>query len=73
MQVTTGTVICGNIVVEDCFNIEDFTVTVGAHAPEDPPKLSPEDEDELCAATTEIERGEFVSADELLGSLAKYG
>ena len=35
--------------------------------------LSPEDEDELVAAMTEIERGEFVSADELLENLRKCG
>jgi predicted transcriptional regulator len=35
--------------------------------------LSPEDEDELLAAMAEIERGEFVSAEDLLKSLRKYG
>ena len=72
MQVTAGTVVCGNIAVEDCFITEDSTVNVRAHEPGELPGLSPEDEDELCAAMTEIERGEFVSADELLESLAKY-
>jgi hypothetical protein len=72
MQVTAGTVIRENIVVEDCFITEDSTVTVRAHKPAEPPELAPEDEDELCAAMTEIKRGEFVLADELLESLAKY-
>jgi len=41
--------------------------------PEEPFTLSPEDEDELLAAMAEIEKGEFVSADELLASLRKHG
>jgi hypothetical protein len=49
------------------------SVSVLTHEPEEPFLLSPEDEDELFAAMIEIERGEFVSADELLESLANYG
>lgn len=73
MQVTTGTVVGGKVVVEGCSLIEGSKVTVLTHEPEEPFTLSPEDEDELVAAMTEIERGEFISADELLESLRKYG
>jgi hypothetical protein len=52
---------------------EGSSVSVLTHEPEEPFMLSPEDEDELVAAMTEIERGEFVSADELLENLRKCG
>lgn len=73
MQVTTGKVIGGNVVVEGCSLIEGSIVTILSHEPEEPFNLSPEDEDELLAAMREIERGEFVSADELLENLRRYG
>lgn len=73
MQVTTGTVVGGKVVVEGCSLIEGSTVTVLTHEPEEPFTLSPEDEDELVASMTEIEKGEYVSAEELLESLPKYG
>ncbi len=73
MQVNTGTVVGGKVVVEGCSLIEGSIVTVLSHEPEEPFNLSPEDEDELLAAMREIESGEFVSAGELLESLRKYG
>ena len=73
MQVTTGTVVGGKVVVEGCSLTEGSLVTVLSREPEEPFNLSPEDENELIAAMMEIERGEFVSADELLENLRKYG
>jgi len=73
MQVTTGTVIGGKVVVEGVPLVEGSVVAVLSREPEEPFTLSPEDEDELLAAMAEIERGEFVSADKLLESLRKYG
>ena len=73
MQVTTGTVIGGKVVVEGVPLVEGSLVTVLSREPEEAFTLSPEDEDELLAAVAEIESGEFVSADELLASLRKYG
>ena len=67
MQVTTGTVVGGKVIVEGSL------VAVLSRGPEEPFALSPEDENELLAAMAEIESGEFVSADELLESLRKYG
>lgn len=72
MQVTTGIVVEGKIVVEGCSLSEGSIVTVLSREAEEPFNLSPEDEDELLAAMTEIERGEFVSADDLLESLRRY-
>jgi hypothetical protein len=73
MQVTTGIVVGGKIVVEGVSLAEGSIVAVLSRRPEEPFILSLEDEDELLAAMAEIERGEFVSADELLESLRKYG
>jgi hypothetical protein len=73
MQVTTGTVVGGKVVVEGVSLVEGSVVAVLSREPEEPFTLSAEDEDELLAAMAEIERGEFVSADALLESLRKYG
>jgi len=73
MQVTTGTVVGGKIIVEGLPLVEGSVVTILSREPEEPFTLSPEDEHELLAAVAEIDRGEFVSADELLESLRKYG
>jgi len=73
MQVTTGTVIGAKVVVEGVPLVEGSLVAVLSREPEESFTLSSEDEDELLAAMTEIERGEFVSADKLLESLRKFG
>ena len=73
MQVTTGTVVGGKVIVEGVPLVEGSLVAVLSREPEEPFALSPEDENELLAAMAEIENGEFVLADELLESLRKYG
>ena len=73
MQVTTGTVVGGKIVVEGVPLVEGSIVAVLSRVTEEPFTLSPEEENELLAAMAEIESGEFVPADELLESLRKYG
>ena len=73
MQVTTGTVVGGKVIVEGVPLVEGSLVAVLSREPEEPFSLSPEDENELLAAMAEIESGEFVLADELLESLRKYG
>lgn len=72
MQVTTGTVVEGKVVVEGVHLVEGSVVAVLSREPEQPFDLSAADEDELLAAMAEIERGEFVSAAELLETLRKY-
>ncbi len=64
MQVTTGTVVGGKVVVEGVPLVEGSVVAVLSREPAEPFALSPEDENELIAAMAEIERGEFVSADD---------
>lgn len=73
MQVTTGTVIGGKVVVEGASLVEGSVVAVLSREPDKSFALSADDELELIAAMAEIERGEFVSADELLESLRKFG
>ena len=73
MQVTTGTVVGGKVVVEGVPLVEGAVVTVLSREPEELFALSVEDEDELLAAMAEIARGEFISAEELLESIRKHG
>jgi hypothetical protein len=73
MQVTTGTVVGGKVVIEGVHLSEGSVVAVLSREPGEPFTLSPEDEDELLAALAEIERGEFISADAVLESLRKFG
>ncbi len=73
MQVTTGTVVGGKVVVEGVPLVEGSVVAVLSREPDEPLALSAQDEDELLAAVAEIERGEFISPLELLESLRKYG
>lgn len=73
MQVTIGTVVGGKVIVEGVPLAEGSVVTVLSRGPQEPFALSAQDEEELLAAVAEVERGEFVSAEELLESLRKYG
>lgn len=73
MQVTTGTVVGGKVVVEGVPLVEGSVVAVLSRQPNEPFALSAEDEEELLAAIAEIERGEFVTPETLLESLRKYG
>jgi hypothetical protein len=69
MQVATGTVVNGKIIVEGAPLIEGATVAVLCKGADEPFTLSTDQEDELLAAIEEIDRGDFVSLDALAGSL----
>ncbi len=73
MQVTIGTVVGGKVIVEGVPLVEGSVVTVLSREPDMPFALTVEDEEELLAVIAEIERGDFVSAEELLDSLREYG
>jgi hypothetical protein len=73
MQFTIGTVVDGKVVVDGVSLVEGAVVTVLSRETGESIALSSDDEDELLAAIAEIERGEFVSAAELLDSLQKFG
>ena len=72
MQITTGTVVGGKIIVEGVPLIEGSVVAVLSREADEAFTLSSEDENELLAAMAEIERGEFATAENLLENLKKY-
>jgi len=71
MQVTTGTVVNGKIEVEGVALPEGALVAVVARGADEPFTLSTADEEELLAAIEEVERGEFVTLEQLLQTLPK--
>jgi len=73
MKVAVGTVVDGKVVVEGESLAEGTKVTVVLLDDEESFDLTPEEEAELLASIDEIERGEYVSADELLERLRRFG
>ena len=71
MQVATGTVVDGKIVVEGAQLPEGAVVTVLSRGANERFSLTAEQENELLEAMAEIERGEFVTLEELVSSLPK--
>lgn len=71
MQLVTGTVIDGKIVLEGATLPEGTVVTVLVREPEGTFELPPELEVELGAAMAEADRGETISAAELLERLCR--
>ena len=71
MQVTTGTVVNGKIEIEGVSLPEGMVVAVLARGADESFELTPEDEDELLAAISEIERGQYVTVEELLRELPR--
>jgi hypothetical protein len=69
MQVATGTVVNGKIVLEGVPLPEGAVVAVVTRGADESFSLSEAQEGELLAAMAEIERGEYVSLEELLQSL----
>jgi hypothetical protein len=72
MQVATGTVVNGRIVLEGVPLPEGARVTVVTRGADESFELTEAQENELLAAMAEIERSEYVSLDELLRSLPKH-
>jgi len=73
MQVITGTVVDGKVVVEGLSLPEGSVVTVFARDEESPVKLPPTEEAELLDALDEADREEGISAEELFDRPRKYG
>lgn len=69
MQVATGTVVAGRLVVEGLDIPDGETVVVLTRETEDTVQLSPSEEAELLEAMAEVDRGETISADELFARL----
>ena len=73
MQVATGTVVNGKIVLEGVSLAEGAVVAVVTRGADEVFSLTEAQENELLAAMAEIERGEYVTLEELLQSLPKHG
>jgi hypothetical protein len=73
MKVATGTVVDGKVVVEGEPLAEGTKVTVVLREDEESFDLRPEEEAELLASIAEIERGEYITADELMERLRRSG
>jgi hypothetical protein len=73
MKVATGTVIDGKVVVEGESLAEGTKVTVVLREDDESFDLTPEEEEELLASIAEIERGEYITAEELLERLRRFG
>lgn len=71
MQVATGTVIDGKIVLEGVALAEGALVTVVSRGANETFVLSAEQAAELAAALEEVDQGIFVSLDEVLASLPR--
>lgn len=71
MKVATGTVIDGKVVVEGVSLAEGSTVTVLLRGDDEPFDLSIEDEEALLESVAEIERGEFITGEQLIERLRR--
>ena len=69
MQLATGTVMAGKLVVEGIDLPDGETVVVLTREAEDTVELSQEEEAELLEAIAEADRGETISAEELFARL----
>ena len=73
MKVATGTVVDGKVVVEGEPLAEGTKVTVVLREDKSSFDLTPQEEAELLASIAEIERGEYITEDELLERLRRFG
>ena len=73
MKVATGTVVGGKVVVEGEVLAEGSTVSVLLREDEETFELTAADEAELLESIAEIERGDFITGDELLKRLGRFG
>ena len=73
MKVATGVVVEGKVVVEGEALAEGSTVTVVLRDDEESFDLTHEEEEELLESIAQIERGEFVTGEQLLDRLRRLG
>lgn len=72
MQVATGTVVNGKIVLEGVPLAEGTKVTVVTRGADEGFTLSAAQEDALLDSIGQVERGEYVSLEDLLASLPTH-
>jgi hypothetical protein len=73
MQLATGTVIDGKVVIEGLALPEGTVVTVLTRDDEQAVRLSPAEEAQLLEALDEADREEGISAEELFARLQRFG
>jgi hypothetical protein len=73
MQVASGTIVDGKVVVEGLSLPDGTPVTVIARGDEAVVKLTPEEEAELLTALDEADREEGISAEKLFERLRRLG
>lgn len=73
MRVATGTVVSGQVVLDDSDFIDGTHVVVVSRDREDEVRLPPDELAELEAGIAEADRGETISGDELFARLRRYG
>ncbi|MBS0448981.1 MAG: hypothetical protein JSR59_23915 [Proteobacteria bacterium] len=71
MQVATGKVVAGKVVVDGLSLTEGEVVTVLTRGAEDVVRLSPEQEADIQEAIAEADRGETISPEELFARLRR--
>jgi hypothetical protein len=73
MQIASGIIVDGKVVVEGLSLPEGTAVTVLARGNEAAVRLPPQEETELLDALNEADREEGISAEELFARLRRYG
>ncbi len=73
MKVATGTVVDGKVVVDGANLTEGSTVTVLLREDDEAFELTSEEEEELLESVAEIERGDFITGEQLLERLRRFG
>jgi len=73
MKIATGTVVDGKVVVEGESLAEGETVTVLLRENSETFELTPEEEDEILESIAAIERGQFISGEQLQERLRRFG
>jgi hypothetical protein len=71
MKIATGRVVGGKVVIDGAPLEEGMSVTVLARDDENGFTLSPEEEAELLLSIAEADRGDSISAEEVLQKLAR--
>ncbi len=71
MQLATGTVVNGKIVLEGLPLVEGARVTVVARGADEGFTLSAGQEEALLESLAQIERGDYISLEELLATLPR--
>lgn len=73
MQIASGTIVGGKVVVDGLSLPEGTVVTILARGDEVAVRLTPEEEAELTDALEEADREEGISAEELFARLRRFG